>query len=219
MKVIKIFQIYAVTGTGFTDGRSSHYTQFCGVMLRPSAETLKAASRGAMEEDEVSVGADFRGLTPVRGFTPGPNGDLSRRNSKKESRRFNGSGGGHDKAMSPRPTDRALSPKPDVAPIPEVSEERLALEDSPRSEVKPEDGEDKAPVAQQSYLALTKLGTADKKVTSPAQPTPAAGGGAGASGGGAGGAGGTPAGTNKVSRGQHAPTGTGGGFCSFLKGR
>ena len=206
---VKIFQIYAVTGTGFTDGRSSHYTQFCGVMLRASAETLKAASRGALEEDEVSVGADFRGLTPVRGFTPGPNGDLSRRNSKKESRRFNGSGGGHDKAMSPRPTDRALSPKPDVAPIPEVVEERLAVEDRGQPELKPEEGgEDKAPVAQQSYLALTKLGTADKKVTSPAQPGP----------GGGGGGGGTPAGTNKVSRGQHAPTG-GGGFCSFLKGR
>ena len=209
---IKIFQIYAVTGTGFTDGRSSHYTQFCGVMLRASAETLKAASRGAMEEDEVSVGADFRGLTPVRGFTPGPNGDLSRRNSKKESRRFNGSGGAHDKAMSPRPTDRALSPKPDVAPIPEVAEERLAVEDRPRQEVKPEEGEDKPPVAQQSYLALTKLGSADKK---PATGAAGGGGGDGAAGGGGGG---TPAGTNKVSRGQHAPS-TGGGFGSFLKGR
>ena len=202
-----------MTGTGFTDGRSSHYTQFCGVMLRAAAETLKAASRGAMEEDEVSVGADFRGLTPVRGFTPGPNGDLSRRNSKKESRRFNGNGGGHDKAMSPRPTERALSPRPDVAPIPEVSEERLTVEESARPELKAEEGEDKTPVAQQSYLALTKLGTGDKKLTSPAQPAPAAPGGAGGSGG----AGGTPAGTNKVSRGQHAPTG--GGFCSFLKGR
>ena len=207
-----------MTGTGFTDGRSSHYTQFCGVMLRASAETLKAASRGAMEEDEVSVGADFRGLTPVRGFTPGPNGDLSRRNSKKESRRFNGSGGGQDKAMSPRPTDRALSPKPDVAPIPEVAEERLAVEDRGQTEVKSEEGGgDKAPVAQQSYLALTKLGTADKKVTSPAQPGPAAGGAGGGGGGGGGSGGGTPAGTNKVSRGQHAPSG--GGFCSFLKGR
>merc|ERR1719192_952760 len=172
-------QIYAVTGTGFTDGRSSHYTQFCGVMLRASAETLKAASRGAMEEDEVSVGADFRGLTPVRGFTPGPNGDLSRRNSKKESRRFNGSGGAHDKAMSPRPTDRALSPKPDVAPIPEVAEERLAVEDTPRQDMKPEDGEDKAPAAPQSYLALTKLGSAEKKVTCPGQTVAGGGGGGG----------------------------------------
>ena len=160
-------QIYAVTGTGFTDGRSSHYTQFCGVMLRASAETLKAASRGAMEEDDVSVGADFRGLTPVRGFTPGPNGDLSRRNSKKE-RRFNGSGSGpHEKAMSPRPGDKAMSPRPDVAPIPEVVEERLAakVEEASREE----EVEDKAPVAQQSYLALTKLGSTEKKVVSPSQ--------------------------------------------------
>merc|ERR1712029_443986 len=116
-------QVYAVTGTGFTDGKSSHYTQFCGVLLRASAETFKNASR-LMDEEDVSVGGDFRGLTPVRGFTPGPGGDLSRRNSKKE-RRFNGSGGGpQEKAMSPRP-DKAMSPKLDVAPIPEVAEERL----------------------------------------------------------------------------------------------
>ena len=41
--------------------------------------------------------------------------------------------------------------------------------------------------------------------------------GGGGGSGGSGGSGGTPAGTNKVSRGQHAPSG--GGFCSFLKGR
>ena len=187
-----MFQIYAVTGTGFTDGRSSHYTQFCGVMLRASAATLKAASRGAMEEDEVSVGGDFRGLTPIRGFTPGPSGEgMSRRNSKKESRRFNGSGA-HDKAMSPRPGDRALSPKPDVAPIPEA-EERLAV-----TEVEAEAEDSKAPQAQQSYLALTKLGGSEKKVVSPSPP-----GGAGA-----------PAGERKVPR---APSAA--GLSSFLKGR
>lgn len=192
-------QIYAVTGTGFTDGRSSHYTQFCGVMLRASAETLKAASRGAMEEDDVSVGADFRGLTPVRGFTPGPGGDLSRRNSKKE-RRFNGSGGGaQEKAMSPRP-DKAMSPKPDVAPIPEVAEERLVVkEETKKVEETPkeEDVEEKAPVAQQSYLALTKLGSAEKRVVS---PSPGAAAGA--------------AGESKVWRRE-----PGSGLFSVLKGR
>merc|ERR1711902_383084 len=71
-------QVYAVTGTGFTDGKNSHYTQFCGVLLRASAETFKNASK-MMDEEDVSVGGDFRGFTPVRGLTPGPNGELHKR--------------------------------------------------------------------------------------------------------------------------------------------
>ena len=60
-----------------------------------------------------------------------------------------------------------MSPRPDVAPIPEVVEERLAakVEEASREE----EVEDKAPVAQQSYLALTKLGSSEKKVVSPGQ--------------------------------------------------
>jgi len=163
-------QVYAVTGTGFTDGKASHYTQFCGVLLRASAETFRNAG-ALLDEEDVSVGGDFRGLTPVRGLTPGPNGDISRRGSKKE-RRFNGSNGNGnvdkamspqrqvDKAMSPRPSERALSPRPDV--IQEAPEERLQQEiKDNKSDQKQNESE--PPQTQQSYLALTKLGGPEKK--------------------------------------------------------
>jgi len=126
-------QVYAVTGTGYTDTRSSHYTQWCGCLLRPAAETLRAAARGLQEEEELSVAeGGLRGMTPTRGFTPGPEGSLSRRGSKKE-RRFNGGGGGvgMEKALSPPPAPVLEEPAPTPAPV-------------------------AAP--QQSYLALTKLG-------------------------------------------------------------
>ena len=201
--------MYAVTGTGFTDGKASHYTQFCGVLLRASAETFRNAG-SMLDEEDVSVGGDFRGLTPVRGLTPGPNGDISRRGSKKE-RRFNGSNGNGnmdkamspqrqvDKAMSPRPSERALSPRPDV--IQEAPEERLQQEDkkSDQKQNEPEPAQ-----TQQSYLALTKLGGPEKKpeVKPPATSVP------------------TQGITKQVKRNQkQEATATSGGFSNFLKGR
>jgi len=70
-------QVYAVTGTGFTDSKVSHYTQFSGVLLRVSMDTLKEARRGIQEEEEISAReGSIRGFTPCRGFTPSR--DLSR---------------------------------------------------------------------------------------------------------------------------------------------
>jgi len=211
-------QVYAVTGSGFTDGKSSHYTQFCGVLMRASAETFKNASR-MMDEEDISVGGDFRGLTPVRGFTPGPNGDLSRRNSKKE-RRFNGNGNGNmdkamspqrqmdkamsprpsEKAMSPRPLEKAMSPRPEVPVIQEAPEERLQSEQAQT----PADSKEQPP---QSYLALTKLGGPEKKPESPRTVQAP-----------------SPQGMKKqVKRNQQQDATTtapsGGGFYTFLKGR
>lgn len=198
-----------MTGSGFTDGKASHYTQFCGVLLRASAETFRNAG-SMMDEEDVSVGGDFRGLTPVRGLTPGPNGDISRRGSKKE-RRFNGSNGNGnadkamspqrqvDKAMSPRPSDRALSPRPDV--IQEAPEERLQQEIKDKKSDQKQNESEPAQT-QQSYLALTKLGGPDKKpeVKPPTASVP------------------TQGITKQVKRNQQqqAPAG---GFSNFLKGR
>ena len=209
-------QVYAVTGTGFTDGKNSHYTQFCGVLLRASAETFKNASK-MMDEEDISVGGDFRGFTPVRGLTPGPNGDISRRNSKKE-RRFNGNGGGNmdkamspqrqvEKAMSPRPTERALSPRPEVPVIHEAPEDRLQ-KDTTESQVdesisKPANVEAKEQQQPQSYLALTKLGGPEKKPEVKQTPS-------------------TPSqGIKKeVKRNQQQEaTSSSGGYFTFLKGR
>merc|ERR1719334_2272090 len=64
-------QVYAVTGTGFTDTKNSHYTQFSGTLLRVSPDTIKAAKRQLQEEEDISVAeGSLRGFTPARGFTP-----------------------------------------------------------------------------------------------------------------------------------------------------
>merc|ERR1719244_1073848 len=60
-------QVYAVTGTGLSDMKNSHYTQFSGVILRPSPETVRSAIRQAAqaEEDDISIRESFRGFTPT----------------------------------------------------------------------------------------------------------------------------------------------------------
>jgi len=181
-------QVYAGTGTGYTDTKNSHYTQFTGVLMRASQETFKAASRSLAEEEDVSIGegGSFRGFTPMRGFTPGPNGDISRRGSRKEPRRNNND----NKAMSPPPIQENGASQngqngqnghgsPDDKP---VRKERKKLpdppmeikEESPAPAVNPDSTpqvngtlidievlEEKKP--QQSYLALTGLGGPDRK--------------------------------------------------------
>merc|ERR1719317_554961 len=55
-------QLYLYTSSGITDHKNSHYTQFIGILMRPSVETLGAAMRrlGNAELDEdVSVADDF----------------------------------------------------------------------------------------------------------------------------------------------------------------
>jgi len=181
-------QVYAGTGTGYTDTKNSHYTQFTGVLMRASQETFKAASRSLAEEEDVSIGegGSFRGFTPMRGFTPAPNGDISRRGSRKEPRRNNND----NKAMSPPPIQENGAVQngqngqnghgsPEDKP---ARKERKKLpdppmeikEESPIPAVKPESTpqvngtlidieapEEKKP--QQSYLALTGLGGPDRK--------------------------------------------------------
>jgi len=173
-------QVYAVTGTGYTDGKNSHYTQFSGVLLRASQETFKAASRSLAEEEDVSIGeGSFRGFTPMRGFTPGPNGDISRRNSRKEPRRNNDV----NKAMSPPPIQENPTPMNGHVPNDEVPARKEKKKLPETKEVNEESAtkienqipkpeatntlvdieapkEDKP---QQSYLALTGLGGPEKK--------------------------------------------------------
>jgi len=194
-------QVYAGTGTGYTDTKNSHYTQFTGVLMRASQETFKAASRSLAEEEDVSIGegGSFRGFTPMRGFTPGPNGDISRRGSRKEPRRNNND----NKAMSPPPIQENGASQngqngqnghlsPEDKP---VRKERKKLpdppmeikEESPAPAVNPDSTpqvngtltdievlEEKKP--QQSYLALTGLGGPDRKTEAkPNQGTPTTG--------------------------------------------
>ena len=73
VQMFKLSQVYAVTGTGFTDTKNSHYTQFSGALLRqvlqcdkenklfykrPSRlapDTIKAARQGLREDEELSI--------------------------------------------------------------------------------------------------------------------------------------------------------------------
>ena len=73
VQIISGVYMYAVTGTGFTDTKNSHYTQFSGALLRqvlqcdkeskffykrPSRlapDTIKAARQGLREDEELSI--------------------------------------------------------------------------------------------------------------------------------------------------------------------
>jgi len=177
-------QVYAVTGTGYTDTKNSHYTQFSGVLLRASPETFKAATKSVTDEEDVSVGdGSFRGFTPMRGFTPAPNGDISRRGSRKEPRR-NADNRDVNKAMSPPPIieDRPLEnghESPEAKPqrkekkkssgqtdvkeevTNDLAKESKKIESTTSQLIDIEPTKDEKP--QQSYLALTGLGGPEKK--------------------------------------------------------
>ena len=64
-------QLAVETGTGIVDASSHHLTQFVGILLRPSQECFKAAVKAMTEEEGVNFSEGFRGLTPIRSFTPG----------------------------------------------------------------------------------------------------------------------------------------------------
>jgi len=178
-------QVYAVTGTGYTDTKNSHYTQFSGVLLRASQETFKAASKSLAEDEDISIAeGSIRGFTPTRGFTPAPNGDISRRNSRKEPRR-NNENRDTNKAMSPKPAEdnrpiqnghgpqeeKPVRKEKKKIPNPaEIKEESSAEAEKNIQKIETNgtlvDVDNEVPAdnkPQQSYLALTKLGGPDKK--------------------------------------------------------
>ena len=70
-------QVAAEPGVGISDKRELHFSQFAGLLLRPSQDSFKAAVKTLAEDDGLSFSEGFRGLTPsrgatpVRGFTPG----------------------------------------------------------------------------------------------------------------------------------------------------
>ena len=70
-------QLAAEPGVGISDKRELHFSQFAGLLLRPSQDSFKAAVKTLAEDDGLSFSEGFRGLTPsrgttpVRGFTPG----------------------------------------------------------------------------------------------------------------------------------------------------
>jgi len=63
-------QLFSASGSGISDSKASHFTQFSGVLIRASPDTFKAASKSLAEDENVSVAEGFRGFTPARGFTP-----------------------------------------------------------------------------------------------------------------------------------------------------
>ena len=91
-------QIYINTSTGITDHKNSHYTQFIGVLMRPSVETLGAAMRrlGNAELDEDVSTADDFSVRSARQV----NGDI---NGGRKSR-----GGSKSRLLSPPPAQRTL---------------------------------------------------------------------------------------------------------------
>ena len=63
-------QLSAEAGSGISDSGLQHLTQFTGVLLRPSQDTVKATMKILTEDDGLNYSDGFRGLTPSRGTTP-----------------------------------------------------------------------------------------------------------------------------------------------------
>lgn len=99
-------QLYAYTSTGITDHKASHYTQFIGLLMRPSVDSLHEVVRrlGAPDLDEdVSVADNDVSVrssaSTVRGSVNGGGGEGGRRASRKAG------GGGSGRIMSPPPQE------------------------------------------------------------------------------------------------------------------
>ena len=138
-----LFQLFSASGSGITDSKTSHYTQFSGVLIRASQDTFKAASKSLAEDENVSISEGFRGFTPSRGSTP--------------SRGFTPS---RSRVVSPEPVvtevpkQRAANPEPAVSQIVVKSEE-----------IKEDDK------LQQSYSAVAKK-SAPKAAPGTSKTTP-----------------------------------------------
>jgi len=169
-------QVYAVTGTGLSDTKSSHYTQFSGVILRPSMETVRSFIRNTQAEED-----DDRSIREgsIRAFTPTPSSAELRaaarsRNSvirtldsasehgirtlEPEPPKLNGASQENGVRDLKSPTPRVLSPTPKEKSLKEVPGPKEAGKAS--KEGTKEAGKEKT---QQSYLALTGLGGTEKK--------------------------------------------------------
>jgi len=169
-------QVYAVTGSGMTDTKSSHYTQFSGFLLRADAETYRSLAKRLAEDEEMSMMEGFRGFTPARGLTP-TRGFTPSRGTTPTPGTTNGDAGQHV-----RKTSRALSPREEIPngvdvkhlsngvshqPTTNGVEPKVAGKESPAKKdptMKPllenavSINEEDEVKTQQSYLALTKLG-------------------------------------------------------------
>jgi len=195
-------QVYAVTGTGLSDMKNSHYTQFSGVILRPSPETVRSAIRQAAqaEEDDISIRESFRGFTPtpsavelraasrqrsvVRNIEPTPTATEGQKvNGLPESVPVSTSVPQTPPQAAPQQNGVPAQPKeaaPITPPVPVTPKERTKKKDKEDKKEKEEDKEKDKDKPQQSYLALTGLG-GEKKAAKPAEsakpsPTPAAAG-------------------------------------------
>jgi len=139
-------QLFSASGSAIADSRATHFTQFSGLLIRASQETLKAASKSLAEDENVSVSEGFRGFTPTRGFTP-------------------------SRGMTPS-RSRGITPEPALPVVPETPTQKAPHPefDAIRTLIKTEDvkEEDKA---HESYSAVAKK-SAPKAVPGSSKTTP-----------------------------------------------
>ena len=174
-------QVYLYTSSGITDHKNSHYTQFIGILLRPSVETLGAAMRrlGNAELDEdVSITDDFSlRSSRINGeATATANGGRSKRSkSRVLSPPPAGTTNNAADQNSRKSVERLLSPPPQTnnhslqnggsnsKVIPEEPEEDLTSQPEPGKKGTTTTNNADPDTKPQSYLALTKLGMGKKK--------------------------------------------------------
>ena len=166
-------QLYAYTATGITDHKASHYTQFIGLLMRPSVDSLHEVVRrlGAPDFDEdVSLAAAGDNDASVRSSASTLRGSVNGESSRRAGGRKGGGGGSSSSAiasriMSPPPQDvgvgngihtLAISEEPEIL-MEKENRSKQEAKGSKEKQVNRAETEEKDK-KEQSYLALTGLG-------------------------------------------------------------
>jgi len=133
LDIIDRVQLFSSSGSGISDSKSNHYTQFSGILIRVSPETFKAASKSLAEDENISVAEGFRGFTPARGFTPSRGTTPSR--------------------------SRGITPEPSLPVVPESPVQQIPHPEFDAIRTLIKDGDPKED-DKQSYSAVAKKTTA-----------------------------------------------------------
>ncbi|CAB4067941.1 unnamed protein product [Lepeophtheirus salmonis] len=170
-------QIYAYTSTGITDHKNSRYTQFIGMLLRSSMDTLNAFSRRLCDAENAELvddGDESVAECSIRSrksrksrnrllFSPPPNTATS----PVSPTRMPESKGNGVKDASPKRNDSSI-PRNSViteSPLEELESNKAngAVPATSESDQSTDQEGIQEPKNHQSYLALTNLGMGKKK--------------------------------------------------------
>jgi len=115
-------QVYAYTSTGLTDHKNSRYTQFVGMLLRPSVDAMTDVAKHIAAADDWDVAADDDRSMRSSSVRPGSamgGSEMGRKSSKKGM-------------MSPPPSGSRI-----MSPLPPPEETNETVEEQPQQNREP----------------------------------------------------------------------------------